>query len=176
MKKLSTLILALLMVVSLLAACGGSEAPENDVTPPETTAATDPVETDPVETEPEETEPVETEPEATQDNSAAVAAFVETYGEEFLGGLESSFAASAGSTCTSTIQAVGNGIEVRINIDGLDNVPEENKQVLQQTYDALSDSFAASLTALQTQEPAIASMTIYVCEQDGDVLATIAVG
>lgn len=62
MKKYLALVLALLMVGSLLAACGSDEPQGGSITPlPETTAATESVET-----EPEETEPVETEPEETE--------------------------------------------------------------------------------------------------------------
>lgn len=66
MKKIFALVLALLMVGSLLAACGDSAPQGGEVTPlpeKETTAPTE-QETTPAETEPEETEPEETEPVA----------------------------------------------------------------------------------------------------------------
>ena len=66
MKKIFALVLALLMVGSVLAACGDSAPQGGEVTPlpeKETTAPTE-QETTPAETEPEETEPEETEPVA----------------------------------------------------------------------------------------------------------------
>lgn len=101
--------------------------------------------------------------------------FVEENSKEFLESMESSFATSSGMTCTSSIKAVGTGIEVSVNINELDNVPEETKKAMQEAYDAASSTLESSLELLQKEEPKITSLKIYVCEKDGDVLATIAV-
>ncbi|MBQ2597083.1 MAG: hypothetical protein II581_04165 [Oscillospiraceae bacterium] len=68
----TALVLALILMFSLLAACSksgsgaGKAEPSVPAAPTQTTArATEPTETEPVETEPTETEPVETEPAAT---------------------------------------------------------------------------------------------------------------
>lgn len=99
--------------------------------------------------------------------------FVDKNGKVFLESMESSFATSSGMTCTSSIKAVGTGIEVSININELDNIPQETKDAMQAAYDSASSSLESSLELLQQEEPKISYLKIYVCEKDGDVLATI---
>ncbi|HHU08388.1 MAG TPA: hypothetical protein GXZ59_08615, partial [Clostridiaceae bacterium] len=65
--KLLAMLLALVMVVGLVAACGNGEAEETD--PPATDATDAPDET---ETEPEETDPEETDPEPAADTPLVV--------------------------------------------------------------------------------------------------------
>ena len=101
--------------------------------------------------------------------------YVDKNGKVFLESMESSFATSSGMTCTSSIEAVGTGIEVFININELDNVPQETKDAMQAAYDSASSVLDSSLELLQQEEPKVSYLKIYVCEKDGDVLATILV-
>lgn len=108
--------------------------------------------------------------------NAKVVAYVEEYGDVMLESMEESFATSSGMTCKSTIEAVGSGIVINININELDNIPEETKDLMQEMYDAMSGTFNGMLEDLQKEAPEVTYMQIKVCEKDGDVLATIKAG
>ena len=108
--------------------------------------------------------------------NAAVVEFVKENKSELLESMEESFATSSGMTCTSDIEVVGSGIVISININEFDNIPKETKDLLQETYDAMSGAFEGMLSDLQKEIPEVTFMQINVCEKDGDVLATIKAG
>ena len=108
--------------------------------------------------------------------NAAVVEFVNENKSELLESMEESFATSSGMTCTSDIEVVGSGIVISININEFDNIPKETKDLLQETYDAMSGAFEGMLSDLQKEIPEVTFMQINVCEKDGDVLATIKAG
>ena len=108
--------------------------------------------------------------------NAAVVEFVNENKSELLESMEESFAASSGMTCTSDIEVVGSGIVISININELDNIPKETKDLMQEVYDAMSGTFEGMLSDLQKEIPEVTFMQINVCEKDGDVLATIKAG
>lgn len=108
--------------------------------------------------------------------NAAVVEFVNENKSELLESMEESFATSSGMTCTSDIEVVGSGIVISININELDNIPKETKDLMQEVYDAMSGTFEGMLSDLQKEIPEVTFMQINVCEKDGDVLATIKAG
>ena len=108
--------------------------------------------------------------------NAKIATFVESNKQELLETMESSFAESAGMTCTSDIKVEGMGFVISININELDNIDDAAKEMLQQTYDAMSGTFDAALETMQQDLPELEYFEVQVCEQDGDLLATIVVG
>jgi hypothetical protein len=121
------------------------------------------------------TRPVTTTTAVNVDAQAAakVAAYVRQYGDEFLDGLEQGFTQNSELTCNSTIAAQGTGIVVHININEIDNVDQATKNQMQAAYDSMSGTFKQSLNQMQRSLPELESLTIYVCEKDGDLLATI---
>ena len=108
--------------------------------------------------------------------NAAVVEFVNENKSELLESMEESFATSSGMTCTSSIEVIGSGIVISININELDNIPQETKDLMQEVYDAMSGTFEGMLSDLQKEIPEVTFMQINVCEKDGDVLATIKAG
>ena len=108
--------------------------------------------------------------------NAKVAAYVEEYGDVFLKSMEESFATSSGMTCTSSIEAIGSGIVVSININELEDVPEETKKMMQDVYDAMNPVFEQALDELKKEVPEITALQIRVCEKDGDEVAVIKAG
>ena len=114
-----------------------------------------------------------------QENSGPNPAVVEYVNENksvLLESMEESFATSSGMTCTSDIEVIGSGIVISININELDNIPKETKDLMQEVYDAMSGTFEGMLSDLQKEIPEVTFMQINVCEKDGDVLATIKAG
>lgn len=109
-------------------------------------------------------------------NDPEVVAYVEEYGDVMLESMESSFATSSGMTCKSTIEAVGSGIVISININELEDVPQETKDAMQSAYDQMSSTFEGLLQQLQQEVPEVTYLKISVCEKDGDVLAVIKAG
>ena len=109
-------------------------------------------------------------------DSGKVAAYVEEYGDVLLESMEYSFAATSGLTCKSTIKAVGSGIVISIKINEFDDIPQETKDLMQQAYDAMSNTFEGTLKDLQAEVPEVTYIKINVCEKDGDILATIKAG
>ena len=102
-----------------------------------------------------------------------IAEYVEKNKEALLAGMEASFATSSGMTCTSSIKAEGRGFVIQLNINELEDVPEEDKALLQSIYDGMGENFKSSLKTMQTEIPEIEYYKVLVCEKDGDVLATI---
>ena len=106
----------------------------------------------------------------------AVVEYVNENKSVLLESMEESFATSSGMTCTSDIEVIGSGIVISININELDNIPRETKDLMQEVYDAMSGTFEGMLSDLQKEIPEVTFMQINVCEKDGDVLATIKAG
>lgn len=104
---------------------------------------------------------------------AKIEEYVEKEGDEVLADLESSFTGTSGLTCRSTIKADGLGIVIRININELDNVPQETKDAMQDAYDDNIETFEEALGMLQEELPEVEKLTIYVCDKDGEELAKI---
>ena len=110
---------------------------------------------------------------STPDKNPAIVEFLEKNGDDFIAAMESSFATSSGMTCESDVEVIGNGFVVSIKINELQDVPEETKELMQDTYDSMSSMFDGALEEMQKELPELEYWTIKVCEKDGDVLATI---
>ena len=102
--------------------------------------------------------------------------YIDENREEILDSMEESFAYSSGMTCTSSIKVVDAGFIVNININELDDVPEETKEQMQDAYDSLGNAFEGMLEDMQEEIPELEYFTIKVCDKDGEVLATIGAG
>lgn len=145
MKKVLALILAISMMF-VLAACG--EEPVSD----------DPIVEEPI----------------VENNPAVEAYFAGERGEQFLQTMtEQLMSSSNGWTCQSDLQVVGDGVELIFCIDGLNDVEEEYKVQMQTAYDALQPGIQAQYEAMHAEVEELKSFGIYVCEEDGDVLASI---
>ena len=90
---------------------------------------------------------------------------------KFAAGFEAS-----GMTCTSSVYAEDCGIVINININELENISEDQKDAMQQTYDNSSATFETALEELQKEIPELEYITIYVCDKNGELLATINAG
>lgn len=156
MKKVLSLLLVMVMILSL-AACGSKKNTKTEL--PETT-------------EPQQTtEP--TIPETTAAQLSDIEKMVEENREELLRSMEEAFATSSGMTCTSDVKVVDNGIVIDININELNNLGQAEKDLMQQSYQALSGTFAQLLLNLRQELPEVAYLAINVREVDGDLIATI---
>ena len=95
---------------------------------------------------------------------------------DLLSSMEQSFAASAGLSCDSDIEVKGMGFVISLNIHGLDNVPAEQKAQMKEAYDSMSSVFESSLELMQKDLPELEYYQVDVCEEDGDLLATVVAG
>ncbi len=105
-----------------------------------------------------------------------IAQYVADNETELLSTMEESFATSSGMTCTSSIEAVGKGFVINININELDEVGDEYRTAMQGAYDAFGDTFDSLLVEMQEELPELEYYEIRVCEVDGDLIATIKAG
>ena len=114
---------------------------------------------------------------ACKDTSAAgkVKAYVQVNGEALAQSMEKSFSAS-GPGCETTVKAEGTGIVIQVCIDGMDAVADTQKEEIQNAYDSLSDLYDSVLAGVQKEVPEVTYLTIRVCEEDGDSIATIQIG
>ena len=112
----------------------------------------------------------------TASDSAKVAKYVNENKEELVSAMESSFSASSAMGCEVDVKAVGNGMVIDVNIAGFNDIPDEQKELLQSTYDAMSSTFDTMLDNLKAEVPEFGYITINVNEEDGDNLATINAG
>ena len=110
------------------------------------------------------------------DDGASVAQYIEENKADLLATFESSFATSSGMTCTSDIKVKGNGFIIDININELEDVPDETKEQIQDVYDSMGSSLDASLEAMQLEIPELEYYTINVREKDGDLVAALTIG
>jgi len=108
--------------------------------------------------------------------NAAIAAYVEANKADLLASMEDSFATSSGMTCTSDIKVEGMGFIITININELDDVDADTKDLLQETYDSMDALFEGALETMQQDLPSIEYFQVLVCEVDGDLLATVTAG
>lgn len=114
-----------------------------------------------------------------QENSGPNPAVVEYVNENksvLLESMEESFATSSGMTCTSSIEVIGSGIVISININELEDVPEETREMMQDVYDAMNPVFEQALEELKKEVPEVTALKIRVCEKDGDEVAVIQAG
>ena len=156
MKKVLALMFALLMVMSF-AACGknSDDKAEGNTATPDSAVVTTAV--------------VESQPSKVQE-------YVDTKGEELVASMEQAFASSSGLTCKSTIEAVGNGFVINININELSGITEEQKAQLQEAYDAMDAQFEENFKTMQSGLPELEYMTVNVCDKDGNFLAAVKAG
>ena len=112
---------------------------------------------------------------ADADNSK-IKEYVAEHKAELLSAMEQSFTASAGLSCDSDIEVKGMGIVISVNIDGLDDVPAEQKAQMKEAYDSMSSVFESSLELMQKDLPELEYYQVDVCEEDGDLLATVVAG
>lgn len=107
--------------------------------------------------------------------NSTIVAFMKENGDAFLENLESGFKVS-GMTCKSSYQVVGNGLVVTICVNELNNVDSATKDAMQEAYTAMASTFDQALKMLQQEITELESLTIRVCEKDGDLLADLKVG
>ena len=108
--------------------------------------------------------------------SDKVAKYVEDNREELVSSMEASFATSSGMTCESDIEAIDAGFVITIKINELDDVPDETKELLQDTYDSMNATFEGMLDDFKKEVPELEYFTINVCDKDGEVLAVVTAG
>ena len=111
---------------------------------------------------------------ADADNSK-IKEYVAEHKAELLSAMEQSFTA-AGMSCDTDIEVKGMGIVISVNIDGLDDVPAEQKAQMKEAYDSMSSVFESSLELMQKDLPELEYYQVDVCEEDGDLLASIVAG
>lgn len=102
-----------------------------------------------------------------------IVAYMEKNGDDLLETMEDSFATSSGMTCTSDWEVKGNGLIVNININELEDLDDEVKNLMQEAYDSMGSYFDGTLKMMQKDIPELEYFTLNVCEKDGDLIATI---
>lgn len=106
----------------------------------------------------------------------AIVKYMNENGADLIEGMEQSFATSSGMTCTSSYEVIGNGFAINVNINELEDLPDETKELMQKTYDAMSGAFGTLLPAIQAEIPELEYFDININEKDGDRVATIHIG
>lgn len=117
----------------------------------------------------------ESQSQPTQPTGMSIQEYVDAYGQELVASMEESFATSSGMTCESDIRAMGNGIEIALYINELDNLDQAQKDEIQQTYDTVAPQMTPALTAIQAEVPQVDYIYMFICEVDGDLIATLCI-
>lgn len=91
--------------------------------------------------------------------------------------LEDSFVegfSTSGLSCSCTVTATGTTLKFSCKVDNLDNVPAETAQAMSDAFEpqkaALAEAFSSPVKA---ENIPITSVVIEICEEDGDVVATL---
>ena len=100
--------------------------------------------------------------------------------EEQGAAMESSFktsfeASSGGLTCECDIYADGTTIVMDVLIDGLNDCTDDVKEELQTAYNEIEPSLEAELAPLKDECESLTAVTYNICEEDGDVIATVTI-
>lgn len=98
--------------------------------------------------------------------------YVEIYGSLLEESFESGFEQS-GLNCTATVSANGNKIIIASNIDGINNVSSDEKAELQTYFDENKSELKDIFDGIQDNISSLEAIIINVCEEDGDLIATI---
>lgn len=109
-------------------------------------------------------------------DNAAIVTYVEDNKAELISSMEEAFATSSGMTCTSDIKVEGMGFVITLNINELDDVDEATKQLLQDTFSTMEDTFDMLVESMQEEIPDIEYFQVVINEVDGDELVTITAG
>ena len=107
-------------------------------------------------------------------NDPQLEAVAAKYEDEFLQSLKAGFEMGAnGMTCQCFMEVQGTALVVTCLVGGMDDVPQEGKDAMQQYYDSIKDVMRPDFNVFKEEAPNLTLAMIYVCEADGDVLATI---
>ncbi len=187
MKKKSLIALLALVVACMLvfAACGDKADTDKGDSNADNTSASTELTTDengevftpnegtplPLPSTPDVTEP--TAP-AGKTDAEKVADYVALEGTTIISMFESGFT-SSGMNCTSTIEAVDTGIVLKICINDLVDIPEEQKAMLQSTFDQSAAALSGNFAPIQAEIPELTYVKFDFCEKDGDLIATFTI-
>ena len=174
MKKRSLIALIALIVacVMVFAACGGGADKEDEKKDDETTVSTEDTTAAPEVDDTTAAPEVETPAEKT--DAEKVADYVALKGTTIISMFESGFT-SSGMSCTSTIEAVDTGIVLKICINDLVDIPEEQKAMLQSTFDQSAAALSGNFAPIQAEIPELTYVKFDFCEKDGDLIATFTI-
>lgn len=149
LKKLGILALVLVMALSF-AACSKDEASDKTSEGTPTPA------------------PVVTE-------KTEVEKYVDSYGKVLVEAFEIGFEEGGSMTCESEILGRGNDIILTTRVVELDGLTAEQKQMMQEYFDSMNDTFKESFRAVTQEIPSLENFIIDFCEDDGDKIANIVV-
>lgn len=105
----------------------------------------------------------------------SVESYVESNRDELIETFNSSFSAS-GYSCETELRAEGNGMIFDVKVDALADLTDDQKALLQETYDGMSSSFDSSFEQMKEGLPSLEYVVWNICEADGDVVAVIEAG
>ena len=94
-------------------------------------------------------------------------------GQAYEEAFENSFSQSSGLTCECKFYAKGTSLITDCIINGVDDVPEDVKAQMQETYDNSKASLKASFDPIKDEAPNLTNAIINVCEEDGDIIASV---
>lgn len=166
MKKLLAILLCLVLVLSLAACAGDSDSKKKSSKKDDTEYDID---LDDLDIDDSDIDYADADNEELEE-------WLDDNGDEFISAMEQAFATSSGLTCNSYAEVDGNGFVIDICINELDDIDQETKDQLQDTYDSMNSSFDTYLEQMQSEISSIEYFQINVCEKDGDVLAVIIAG
>ncbi len=110
------------------------------------------------------------------EGAEAVADYVDENEDAMVDGFSSSFAASAGRSCEVTVKAVGTGMVIDVNIEGLDDISASDKAQVQANYDGMASDFETMLSDAKKDLAELEYITFNINEEDGDPIAVINAG
>ena len=106
------------------------------------------------------------------DPSNKVEEYVETNEKSIISSVKKGIAI-ADSDCTHSIVADGNGFTVNINLNGMDNLSQEDRIGYQAGYNSLQTVFDGMVAEWRKDLPDLGCVKFNICEKDGDIIATI---
>lgn len=97
--------------------------------------------------------------------------WVEENGDELAAAMNAQY----GESAICTVRAEGNTIIIDMKMLGIDNTPEDQKQMMQSAFDSMIPEFEQAFAGVESELPTLEKITFNVQEEDGDSLASFTI-
>lgn len=168
LKKLTSLLLALMIVLSFAACSKDDDKKDDEIESKSKTTAVDSKDIDSYSSNDSQTF------SSSNSDAKKVAEYVRDNKELFESQFESSFSSSSGGIgCDCIIETSGTTIIINCNIDGIDNLTPDERAVFKEAYSQMGSISDSMLDAFQTDVPEVTDVIMNICEEDGDIITSI---
>lgn len=110
------------------------------------------------------------------ENDPGLEKLVNEQGDSFEALFEESFSSTSGGLeCDCKLSVKGTTLVLDNLVENINDVPEETKEEMQAAYEEAKDELAEGFKPIKTEAPGMSEVIFNVCEEDGDVIASVVI-